>query len=294
MGRRFSSARRTAARRARRVALIVLATAIAVILASSAGAQQARDYMLTFQPQGSFAYVDYYGTGGMFTLEHRRQIFGNANELTLGASLIPSYPLGEAHARADLRILFLSIGGSLAYRTVWRNLEFEPGDDGEYCKACDRASRRKMDPLLEATPGSTTYEIAEARATVYLPFNDHLIALASGALRYEGRPDRSFDWFYTSLYDEGLIRRLEIQAFVKHPDFGGIGPYVQLLSLPRDGKHVAQWAAGFNLAFRVGILPRNDLIFWTLLVRPGDGEFGQHSYYSPVRSLLIYRMILDL
>ena len=273
---------------------VALAVVLGLTLGTRAHAQQARDYMLTFQPEGSFAYLDYYGTGGMFTLEHRHRIYGNSNELTLGASLIPSFPLGEAHARADLRILFLSIGGSLAYRTVWRNLVFEPGEDGEYCKACDRASRRKMDPLLEPTTGSTAYGIAEARATIYLPFNDHLIALANVALRHEGRPDRSFDWFYASVYDGGLMRRFEFQAFVKHPDFGGIGPYVQLLVLPRDGKLVEQWAGGFNLAFRLGILPRNDLIFWTLLVRPGDGEFGQHSYYSPVRSLLIYRMILDL
>jgi len=250
--------------------------------------------MLTFQPAGNFAYIDYYGTGGMFTLEHRRPIFGNSNELTLGASLIPAFPLGEAHARADLRILFLSIGGSLAYRTVWRDLVFEPGDDGAYCRDCDRPSRRRMDPLLDSTTGSTTYPIAEARAAIYLPFNEYLIALASGALRYEGRTDRSFDWYYTSIYDSGVMRRLEFQAFLKHPDFGGIGPYVQLLMLPRDGKLVEQWAGGFNLAFRLGILPRNDLIYWTLLIRPGDGKFGQQSYYSPVRSLLIYRMILDL
>lgn len=273
---------------------MLLASALCVTQASRAHADQPRDYMLTFQPAGSFAYVDYFGTGGMFTLEQRRPIFGNSNELTLGASLIPAFPLGEAHARADIRILFLSIGGSLAYRTVWRDLVFEPGDDGEYCQDCDRKSRRAMDPLFESTTGSTTYPIAEARATIYLPFNEHLIALASGALRHEGRTDRSFDWYYTSIYDSGLMRRLEFQAFVKHPSFGGIGPYVQLLVLPRDGKLVEQWAGGFNLAFRVGILPRNDLIYWTVLLRPGDGRFGQQSYYSPVRSLLIYRMILDL
>jgi hypothetical protein len=268
--------------------------ALSLALSSSARAQQARDYMLTFQPPGNHAYLDYYGTGGQFSLEHRRPIFGNANELTLGASLIPAFPLGEAHARADLRILFLAIGGSLAYRTVWRDLTFEPGDDGEYCKDCDRASRRDMDPLLESTAGSTTYPIAEGRVTLYFPFNDNLIALANGALRYEGRTERSFDWFYTSIYDPGIVRRFEFQMFLKHPDFGGIGPYVQLLMLPRNGKLYEQWAAGFNLAFRVGILPRNDLIFWTVLIRPGDDEFGQQSYYSPVRSLLIYRMILDL
>jgi hypothetical protein len=82
--------------------------------------------------------------------------------------------------------------------------------------------------------------------------------------------------------------------FVKHRDWGGIGPYVQLLMLPRDGEHDAQWAAGFNATMRLGLLPRNDLLFLTFLIRPGDPQYGQHNYFSPIRARLIYRMLFQL
>ena len=268
--------------------------ALLSLYAAPVHADQRRDFMLTFTPPGDYGYIDFFGTGAMFSAEHRQQIFGNSNDLTIGAAFIPAYPLLETHARADLRILFLGLGATIGYRTVWRDLVFEPGDHGEYCKDCDRASRRRQDPIFSSTPGSDTMPLAEGRATIYLPLNDHVIGLASGALRYEGGHDRHFDWYYTSVYDAGLLERFEGQLYFKHPALGGLGPYVQLLMLPRDGGHHAQWAAGFNLVTRLGLLPRNDLLYWTFLIRPGDGIYGQQSYFAPVRSLLVYRIILDL
>jgi hypothetical protein len=64
--------------------------------------------------------------------------------------------------------------------------------------------------------------------------------------------------------------------------------------LPRAGKHETEVAWGFNAVTRLGLIERNDLLFATFLIRPGDGSYGQHAYYSPVRALLIYRMQLDL
>ena len=49
-----------------------------------------------------------------------------------------------------------------------------------------------------------------------------------------------------------------------------------------------------NAITRPGILPRNDLLFFTFLIRPTDDSFGQHSYYAPIRALLVYRMVLEL
>jgi len=93
-------------------------------------AQQPRDYMLGFDPEGTFVLIDWFGTGGQLTLEHRKRIYGDSNDLTVGAAVVPAYPLGEVYARADLRILFFGIGTTVAYRTVWRNLEFEPDPKG--------------------------------------------------------------------------------------------------------------------------------------------------------------------
>jgi hypothetical protein len=277
-----------------RAGLAVLLACVCALSARAVLADQPRDYMLDFQPTGTFVLADYYGTGGLLTLEHRARIYGSSNDITVAGGLVPAYPLGEAFARADLRILFLGIGVTAAYRTVWRDLKFEPGDHGEYCKNCDREARRKMDPLFGKSPGSEAFGWGEARATLYFPFNEHVIGTTTGALRYEGRDDRSYDWFYTSVYDGGVIGRWEAQLFLKDRDWGGIGPYVQLLSLPRAGEHDAQWAFGFNAVTRLGLLHADDLLFLTFLIRPGDGIYGQHNYFSPIRSLLIYRMSFQL
>jgi hypothetical protein len=258
-----------------------------------ARAQQTRDYMLGFEPGGTFLVIDYFGTGGLLSLEHRVPIYGSANELTLGATLAPAYPLGEAYARADLRILFFGIGTTVAYRSVWRDLQFEPDPDG-YCLRCDRQGRRAVDSLFERSPGSDAWPYAELRASLFGPFNEYFVGMSSAAVRYEGRDDRTFDWFYTSVYDRGVLGRWETQFYFKHRDWGGIGPYAQLLVLPRGGEHEAQWAFGFNAVTRLGLLRRDDLLFITVLARPGDDSYGQHSYFAPIRALAIYRVRLTL
>jgi len=278
-------------RLARAFALAVCLTAPCA--ASTARAEQTRDYMLGFEPNGTFLIIDYFGTGGQLTLEHTAPIYGDNNDLTVGAALVPAYPLGEAHARADLRVLFFGIGTTVAYRSVWRNLEFAADPNG-YCLLCDREGRREIDGLLEDSPGSDDWPYAEVRGSLYGPFNEYFVGMTTAALRYEGRDDRTFDWFYTSVYDRGFLGRWETQFYFKHRDWGGIGPYAQLLVLPRGGAHESQWAIGFNAVTRLGILRKDDLLFITFLIRPGDESYGQHSYYAPVRALAIYRVRLTL
>jgi hypothetical protein len=273
--------------------LALLAALAASCGLSVARADQPRDFMLGFQPEGTFLLVDYFGTGGQLTIEHRRNVYGDTNALTLATGIIPAYPQGDVFARADLRVLFLALGGTVAYRAVWRDLTFEPGARS-YCVRCDRGGRRAIDSVFGDTPGSEQFPYAEARATLFFPFNEHVVMQSTGALRYEGRRDRSFDWFYTSVYDRGVLGRWETELFVKDKRWGGIGPYLQLLYLPRGDRYDAQWAFGFNAVTRLGLMTRNDLLFLTFLTRPGDPSYGQHSYFAPVRALLIYRMILDL
>jgi hypothetical protein len=276
-----------------RAGAMALAVLGLVLAAKTVRADQRRDFMLDIQPSGTFLMLDYFGTGGQITLEHRRPIYGSANDIGVSAGLIPTYPLGEVFARADLRVLFLNFGASIAYRDVWRDLRFDAGTD-RYCERCDAPSRRAKDPIFGATPTSDHFPCAEGEVSLLAPFNEHVVMQAAAALRYEGRHDRTFDWFYTSIYDHGILGRLESSLLFKDRRWGGIGPYLQLLMLPREDKHVSQFAAGFNAVSRLGLIARNDLLFLTFLIRPGDETFGQHDYYMPVRALLIYRMMLEL
>ncbi|HKU39296.1 MAG TPA: hypothetical protein VJR89_14140, partial [Polyangiales bacterium] len=134
----------------------------------------------------------------------------------------------------------------------------------------------------------------EGSVQLYAPFNEWVVFVSQFAMRYEGVRPRSYDWFFTNIHDDGQISRLETLLFFKHRDVGGIAPYVQVMWLPRDGHHDAEVAWGFNAVTRLGLIQRDDLLFMTFLIRPGDDYYGQHSYFSPVRALLIYRMVLSL
>jgi hypothetical protein len=260
-------------------------------IASVARADQRRDYIMdpASRTEGTFLHADFLFTGAQFSVEDRTKIYGNANDLTVAAGVLPTFPFGESYVRADLRLVILQLGATAAYRTTWRGLSFAPGAGGDYCDDCDRASRREIKKFSHEAFGW-----GEARAGLVLPLNDYVVATSTGALRYEDRPHRSFDWFYTSIYDRGWLGRWESMLFVKHRHFGGIGPFVQGLWLPRAGKHEAQWAAGLNFVTRLGLVPRNDLLLVSLLVRPGDDTFGQHLYFSPLRAIVAYRITLEL
>ncbi len=272
-----------------------LITATLLGLSSLAHAEQRRDWILDeIPPNGNFIILDYFGTGGQVGLEHRGSIYGKVNDYTLNVSSLIGYPVGQITASAALRVLFLRFGASVGYRTVWRNLSFEAGKNGEYCIECDRGARRERDPVLGEGPDTDRFFMAEGSVSLYAPFNEWIVFTSQLAARYEGLRPRSYDWFFTNVHDDGVMSRLETLLFFKHRDWGGFAPYLQVMWLPRAGKHETEVAWGFNAVTRLGLIARNDLLFATFLIRPGDGSYGQHAYYSPVRALLIYRMLIDL
>jgi hypothetical protein len=275
--------------------LIVAAVCAAAAFPSPAAADQRRDYMLEeLREPGNHLILDWFGTGGQIGIEHRGQIYGKQNGYAFNLSSLVGYPVGQVTASASIRALFLEFGVMAGYRTVWRNLSFEPGDDGEYCKDCDRDARRERDPILGKGPDTDHFPMAEGVVSLFAPFNEWIVFTSQLAVRYEGVRPRSYDWFFTNIHDEGTITRSETLLFFKHRDVGGFAPYLQVLWLPRAGKHEAEVAWGFNAVARLGLLSRDDLVFLTFLIRPGDDYYGQHSYFSPVRALIIYRMFLEL
>jgi hypothetical protein len=277
-----------------RVWLAVLGCIASLALAHSARADQRRDFMLERPPAGSMFILDYFGTGGQLTLEQRVPIYGAANEAVLAGSTMLTYPFGQVTGTASLRILFLELGTHFGYRTQWRNLTFEPGENGEYCLDCDRKARRSLDPILGHGPNTSRFAFFEGRVQLYIPFNEHVVFSSFLAARFEDSPERTYDWVFATVKDGGVFSRWETFLFFKHRDWGGIGPYTQLMSLPRDGQHDQEFSFGFNAMTRLGLVDRNDMVFFTFLIQPGNDLYGQHTYFSPVRAILVYRLYLAL
>jgi hypothetical protein len=272
-----------------------LLAAVALCTAPTAvSADQRRDYALTGLPPGDRLMLDYIGTGGRISVEHRRNIFGRSNDYTLGVSSLFAYPLGQVEATASVRALWFELGAAVGYRVLWRNLSFEPGENGAYCRDCDRAARRERDPLSGPGAGIDDFGFAEARLQLYAPFNEHFVFTSLFAVRYEGLAARSYDWFFTTVHDPGVMPRWEAIAMFKHRDLGAIGPYLTVSSVPRAGRHDNEFAFGFNAMTRLGLVDRDDMLFITFLMRPSDGLYGVHSYFAPVRALIVYRLMLSL
>jgi hypothetical protein len=152
--------------------IVALFASIAVAsLALSARADQPRDWMLEGVKAGNQLVVDYFGTGGQLAFDHRENIYGPTNDWSTRVSSMITYPLAQLQVAASLRLVFLEFGAAGGYRSVWRNLSFEPGDDGEYCKGCDQKSRRHRDPILGKGPDSDRYGFAEFTVRLFAPFN---------------------------------------------------------------------------------------------------------------------------
>jgi hypothetical protein len=272
----------------------LLCVAMLAVFAPAARADQRRDWVLEGSRTGNFMLLDYFGTGAQYTLEHRGSIFWGANSYSLNASTLLSFPGGQVQTHASLRVLFLEFSGTLGYRAIWRNLSFEPGDGGEYCKRCDRGSRRDQDPILGSGPDAEDYPYAEASVSALMPLNEWMVFTTSFSARYEGIRPRSYDPFFTNIHDDGVMWISETNLFFKHRDWGGFAPYLQVMSLPRAGRHETEVAGGFNALMRLGLIRRNDLLLLTFLTRPRDRYYGQHGFFSPIRALLIYRLALEL
>jgi hypothetical protein len=271
-----------------------LVAAVLFLAPTPARADQRRDYMLTGLPAGERLILDYLGTGARISFEHRRNAYGRANDYLLGVSTLFAYPLTQVEATASVRAVWFELGVAAGYRVLWKNLSFEPGDNGAYCKDCDRASRRARDPLLEAGKDGDDFYFGEARFQIYAPFNEHLVVTSLFAMRYEDLAPRSYDWFFTTVHDPGWMPRWETVALFKHRDLGAIGPYLMWSAVPRAGGHDGEFAFGFNAMTRLGLVEHNDMLFITFAMRPNDALYGVHSYYAPVRAQIVYRLMLSL
>lgn len=272
---------------ARLVAILCIALSWAQ---HTARAEQPRDWVIAYQPGGTYLYTDWLGLGFQAQLEHRIPIFSGANELDLRVNAEPSLFYYESQADVDIRILVLTLGASVGFRDNFFNIAFKPGDHVDYQARRDADSHNSVNGFWEG------------RATLGLPFNDYFALISQFGARFEGGTDRTFDWRLGIVRDSGVFLHSETALMYHNKTIGGIGPQVQVLSYDLDNQHNVQVNYGFVYAGRVGIRRRYDAVLLSVLFgltgkingEPTSKIYGDHYLKWPVVIQFGYRIQWEL
>lgn len=264
---------------------------LALTVAATAEAfPQRRDYFLDPPRGGTFVHADLITVGAQVSLE-RRQILEDETMSNLNARVSALYSLGYADVAGhlDVRLLFLTLGASAGVRRVNRTYTGLAGPDGFLPEVTSEQRREKDKDSKDAT----SWNWAEARARLVIPL-EPLWLVTNLAMRWEGQPDNTYDWFHTNVHDGGRLLRFDATMFVRAASFGGLGPTVRILDMPQRGKRVTEVAYGLTFGTRPGVFRKDDLFLFQTLVRPGDKEFGFHITRLPAYVMLIYRASFEL
>ncbi|HET6334486.1 MAG TPA: hypothetical protein VFG30_14785 [Polyangiales bacterium] len=258
-----------------------------------ASAEQRHDWMLAAGEPGSYLNLDVVFGAVQAAFEQRMNIFGGANSLTLRASALAAIPFGSTQLDADMRIVILNLGASVGAQDYWINQTFDARVE----------PTRKLRREREAGGDFDTQQFGffEARAGLVLPFNDHFLFNNVNAFRVMGTDKNTFD-YGTGVVHDGNYLKSDFQFFIKGESFGGVGPMVQLLNFPYLGERRTQLNYGLIYISRAGMVARNDLILFQVLVNAGDslGGYDNSDVYGlavlrgPISFTLAYRSVISL
>lgn len=272
---------------------VMLAGLLLPALPARVWAHQPQDWMISAGKPGTYVNLDAVFGAVQAALEHRINIYGGANQLTLRGSAIAAIPFGSTQLDADLRIVVLTLGASVGATDVWRNQTFTSEEPLTRKERREREAAGEMD--------SMGYGWAEGRVGLALPFNDWMVFNSVSAFRLTGARKRSFDNLIGVVHD-GNYFRSDIQFFFKHKNWGALAPMVQVLNFPLDGERRTQVNYGFTYVSRAGLVRRDDLILFQLLYHPGGdlGGYDNKSVYGmavvrgPIAFTLAYRSVINL
>ncbi|MCU0658193.1 MAG: hypothetical protein MUF64_23915 [Polyangiaceae bacterium] len=259
-----------------------LLTALVLTCPSRAGAQT-RDGFLNPPPAGNFLTTDA-STGGLqLGYEHRRSFADEAGMVVLRPSTLAGIGFGDAAVAGDVRFLFFNFGLTAGYRQVWRT--YAPDRSVEVTR------QYRLDLDARKASDNQGWPFGEARLRLAVPM-DRMALVINHAVRLEGAPTNSYDWFHSTIHDGGTLFRVDATLFARFPSIGAVGPLVRYLDLSRNGRREGEWAFGFTFGTNPGwVKMKNpDLFLFQLLARPGDERFGIHLLRSPVFVLIAYRL----
>lgn len=264
------------------------AVALSLVCATTAARAEylTRDYFLDPPAAGLWAHADAFTLGGQASLEHRHEVDGDLTMLTTRVSGLASLGYGDVGAHADFRVALLSFGGSVGYRRTFR---YYPVPDGA---TLTRDVRKEADDQKAYQGQGFTW--GEGRARLVIPL-ESLWLVTNYTLRKENQPDVAFDWFHANVHDGGTLQKADATLFFRHPRFGGLGPTVRWMSLPKGGgKRESELGFGLTFGTRPGFKRGADLLLFQFLTVPNDDEFGFHVLRAPVYAMLIYRASFGL
>jgi len=277
-------------RRVRAVALVGT-----LLWSSAASAELPRDYFLDPPTAGTFFHSDVYNVGVQESLEQRSHLEEGMSMLHLRASGIASYPYADGSANVDARVFLFTLGASAGYRHVYRDHTFAPDED--------RSRQARLDREENDEIGSQGFPYAEGRLRLVIPL-DIAFMVNTATVRWEDGNDNSFDWFHGIVHDSGTMFKYEGVLFFRHRDFGGVGPAIRYMNVPRlsyatgESKRRNEFHYGFALGTRPGFVkPRHgnaDLFLLQALFKFGDETYGVHSYRIPVSWIAAYRASLKI
>ncbi len=260
-------------------ALLLPASALAV-------PPQPRDYMLDPPKKGLWVHGDAFTAGAQATLEGRLPIEDESyGHFGLRLTTLGSLGYGEIAGHVDIRYFLFTFGASFGVRDVWRTY------DGPRDTLVTRQQRLDEDSAKSFS--AETWPWAEGRFRLVVPL-ESLWFVTNHAVRWEGAPENSFDWFNTNIHDGGVLYRGDAVLFFRNRYFGALGPYVRWMNMPRGTSRTNEVSAGLMYVVRLGIKHRDDLLSLQVLVRPGDDEFGFQVLRLPLWVMLIYRASFKL
>ena len=240
-----------------------------------------RDEEVRADKPGTYLHADVFTIGVQATVETRKELWHGLGALKMRSSAMLALPYADVQVFAQLRVWALALGVQAGGRREWEMYAFAPGEAGTRDERSDKKSRG--DSVV------VTYGYAEARLRMFLPAGEHVLGMLTGAIRYEGRPDRSFDWQNAIMVDGGVQRWAEAVAVLHGERWGFAGPMLRLTDRQYDGRPRTDIFPGLAAGLRLGLSGDTDLLYGTVYISPDDPQFGLHGLGMPVNINIVYR-----
>jgi len=235
---------------ARRLALGVGALMTALFMAGTASARPpADDFLEPQKPGPRLQLAPFIGPGFRAAYDHRIELESQMSELRVQALGTVALPFAQASLNVELRLFLMLFGASAGYHNEWRFVRFQPaadtGRDPAVQTASDEPPGGKSELFSDLTraariakeqskdTGVERWPFVEGRWGFVVP-GYGFTGLSNLTLRYDGRPDVSYDWEMATVMNGGLGLRWEGLALFRARNLGFLGPALRVLAVPRN------------------------------------------------------------